>query len=101
MPVRPPVDDLEMFACQTMPTTRDAGFQELVRVLEETIQAGVTSVGFEYNGGELLVFHRVGNVGLGVARIHKELQQSVIEALVNRAGLTRKSKGKMRVTLLA
>ena len=75
-------------------------FQELVRVLEEAVRSGVTSLGFEYQGRELIVFHQAGCVGLGAARIPQELQQAVIEELVKRAGLSRKPKGKMKVSLL-
>lgn len=75
-------------------------YHELVRVLEQAVQAGVTSLGLEYKGRELFVFHQVGPVGLGAARIAEELHQAVIEELVERAGLARKPKGKMQVTLL-
>ena len=78
----------------------DAGFQELVRVLEEAVQAGIASIGLEYQDRELMVFYQVGIVGLGAARIAKDMQQAVINELVKRAGLSRKSKGKMQVTLL-
>ena len=78
----------------------DTAFRELVRILEEAVQAGVTSLGLEYQGRELIVFHQAGIVGLGAARISEDLQQSVIEELVKRAGLSRKSKGKMQVSLL-
>jgi hypothetical protein len=78
----------------------NAAYQELVRVLEQAVQAGVDSVGLEYKGRELMVFHHAGPVGLGAGRIAEDMQQAVIEELVNRAGLSRKSKGKMQVTLL-
>jgi len=78
----------------------DQAFRELVRVLEGAVQAGVTSIGLEYKGRELMVFHQAGMVGLGAARIPQELQEAVIEEIVNRAGLSRKSKGKMQVRLL-
>ncbi len=78
----------------------NAAFHELVRVLEQVVQAGVTSIGLEWKGRELMVFHQAGPVGLGAARIAEELQQAVIEELVERAGLGRKAKGKMQVTLL-
>ena len=78
----------------------DHAFLELVRVLEGAVQAGVTSIGLEYKGRELMVFHQAGMFGLGAARIPQDLQQGVIEELVKRAGLSRKSKGKMPVNLL-
>ena len=82
-----------------MPDNTEA-FQELVRVLEQAAQAGIASLGLEWKGRELMVFHQVGPVGLGAARIAEDLQKAVIEELVNRAGLARKSKGKIKVTLL-
>jgi hypothetical protein len=75
-------------------------FQELLRVLEEALRAGAHSVGLEYKGRDLMVFHHVGNLGLGVSRIPQKLQQVVIAELVRRAGLSRKSRGKMQVSLL-
>ncbi len=74
-------------------------FQELVRVLEEAVRAGVVSVGLEYKGRDLIVFHNVGSVGLGASHIPQELQEAVIEEMVKRAGLSRKSRGKMQVCL--
>lgn len=78
----------------------DQAFRELVRVLEEAVRAGVASIGFEYEGRELIVFYQAGNVGVGAARIPKDLQAGVIEELVNRAGLERRAKGKMSVNLM-
>jgi hypothetical protein len=78
----------------------DKAFQELVRVLEEAARAGAHSVGLEYKGRDLMVFHNFGNAALGAARIPQELQQDVVAELVKRAGLSRKSRGKMRVSLL-
>src|SRR6516225_4973067 len=75
-------------------------FQELVRVLEEAVRAGVNSIGLEYKGRELMVFHQAGPLGLGASRIPQELQQDVIAELVKRAGLSRKSRGKMQIRLL-
>jgi hypothetical protein len=74
--------------------------QELVRVLEEAVRVGVTCVGLEYKGGELMVFHQTGPLGLGAGRIAQELQQEVIGELVKRAGLSRKSRGRMQINLL-
>ncbi len=82
------------------PDNSARAFQELVGVLEEAVRAGVTSVGLEYKGRELMVFHQAGPLGLGATRIAEDLQQAVIEELVNRAGLGQKSRGRMRVMLL-
>jgi hypothetical protein len=75
-------------------------FQELVRVLEEAVRAAAHSVGLEYKGRDLMVFHNFGNTALGASRIPQELEQDVIEELVKKAGLSRKSRGKMQVSLL-
>ena len=88
---------------RTMPDNTensDKAVQELVRVLEEAIRAGAHSIGLEYKGRDLMVFHNFGNAGIGASRIPQELQQDVIEELVKRAGLARKSNGKMQVSLL-
>jgi hypothetical protein len=83
-----------------MPDNTDRAFEELVRVLEEAVRAGVNSIGLEYKGRELMVFHQAGPLGLGASRIPQELQQDVIAELVKRAGLSRKSRGKLQVNLL-
>jgi len=75
-------------------------FQELVRVLEEALRVGTHSVGLEYKGRDLMVFHQAGPLGLGAGRIPQELQQEVIAELVERAGLSRRSRGMMQVSLL-
>ena len=75
-------------------------FRELIRVLEEAIRAGADSVGLEYEDRNWIVYHNFGNTGLGAARIAKELQWDVINQIYERAGLSRKSKGKMQVSLL-
>ena len=78
----------------------ERAFQELVRVFEEALRAGVNSIGLEYKGRDLMVFHNVGSVGLSASRVSQELQQAVIEELVKRAGLSRKSRGRMQINLL-
>ena len=78
----------------------DEAFQELVRFLEGAIQAGVESVGLEYKGRDLLVFYQRGQMGIGAGSIPKNLQQAVIEEIVKGAGLERKSRRKIAVTLL-
>lgn len=78
----------------------EPAFRELVRVLEGAVQAGVDTVGVEYKGRDLMVFHSVGLLGLGATRIAEDLRQAVIEEIVKRAGLARKNKGKMQVDLL-
>ena len=68
-----------------MPDSTDnsaRAFEELVRVLKEAAAAGVNSIGLEYKGGALMVFHQVGPLGLGAGCISKKLQQEVIAELV-------------------
>lgn len=75
-------------------------FREIVRVLECAIQAGVDSVGLQYKGRKLMIFHQRGQMGFGAGLIPEDLQEAVIEEIVKGAGLKRKSRGKMPVTLL-
>lgn len=82
------------------PSDSDKGSRELLRVLEEAVEAGSNSHGLEYEGRDLIVYHNYGNTGLGAVRIPKESQQDVIGELVKRAGLSRKSKGKFQIGLL-
>jgi hypothetical protein len=42
-------------------------FQELVRVLDEAVRAGVNSIGLQYKGRELIVFHQTGPLGVRAA----------------------------------
>ena len=49
----------------------------------------------EYQDRELMVFYQAGIVDLGAARIANSLRRAVINELVKRAGLPRKSKSKM------
>lgn len=78
----------------------DAGYQELVRVLEDAVQAGVTNLGFEYKGRELMVFHQGASVGLGADRIVENLEKPVIKELIKRARFAEGAKGTMKITLL-
>jgi hypothetical protein len=57
-------------------------------------------LGLEYKGRDLMVFHNVGNIGLGAGRIPQELKQDVIAELAKRAGLSRKSRSKMQASFL-
>lgn len=78
----------------------DEAFQEIVRVLEGAVQAGVDSVGLEYKGRDLLVFYQHGQMGLGAGSIPPELQEAVLGEIVQRARLERRPKGKMQAALL-
>ena len=58
------------------------------------------SVGLEWKGEDLLVFHESGGMGYGATRITKQVQLDVIAEIVKRAQLGRKHKGNMRLRLL-
>jgi hypothetical protein len=70
--------------------------KELIRVLEAAVRAGVDSVGLEWRGSDLLVFHDSGNVG----KIAKPLQLEFIAEIMTRAHIGRKHKGNMHLRLL-
>ena len=75
-------------------------YKELIRVLEAAVWAGVESVGLEWKGSDLRVFHNIGNMGYGATKIAKELTLEVIAEIVSRAKLARKHKGNMPIRLL-
>ncbi len=71
--------------------------KELIRVLEAAAWAGVDSVGLEWQGDDLLVFH--AGEGHAATKIPKRLQLEVIAEIVSRAQIGRKHKGTMRLSL--
>ncbi len=71
-------------------------FKELIRVLEAAAWAGVESVGLEWKGDDLLIFHENGSVG----KIAKPLQLELIAEIMKRAQIGRKHKGNFRLRLL-
>jgi hypothetical protein len=75
-------------------------FKEIVRVLEAALWTGSESIGLEWKGNDLLVFHDSGNTGLAATMIAKQLQLDVIGEIVKRAKLLRKHKGNFRIRLL-
>jgi type II secretory ATPase GspE/PulE/Tfp pilus assembly ATPase PilB-like protein len=75
-------------------------YRALLHVLEEAARTGVSSIELEYEDRELIVYYFVGDTGVGAPDIPRELQQAVIQELVEKAGLSRKPKGKMQVSLL-
>jgi hypothetical protein len=78
----------------------DRAYQELIRVLEDAIRVGADSLEMEYEDRNWIVYHNFGNTGLGAARIANELQWDVINQIHERAGLSRKTRGKMQLSLL-
>ena len=49
-------------------------FKELIRVLEAAASTGVESVGLEWRGSDLLVFHDTGSKGYVATKVAKPLQ---------------------------
>jgi hypothetical protein len=90
-----------MISDENAPTPEDddksaMAFKELIRVLEAAAWAGVESVGLEWKGDELLIFHENGNVG----KIAKTLTLEVIAEIMKRAQIERRHKGNMRLIIL-
>ncbi len=78
----------------------EKAFRELIRILEETVQAGADCLELEWEDRELVVYQYHGNAGIGAVAIPKELQDAVTREIVRRAKLTRNPTGKMLLTLL-
>jgi hypothetical protein len=76
----------------------DMAFKELIRVLEAAASSGVESIGLEWQGDDLLVFH--ASDGHAATTIPKHLQLEVIAEIVGRAKIGCKQKGNMRLPLL-
>jgi hypothetical protein len=76
----------------------EMAFKELIRVLEAAVLAGVESLGLEWQGDDLLVFH-ASEVN-AAAKIPKRLQLAIVAEIVGRAQIGRKHKGNMRLSLL-
>ena len=76
----------------------EMAFKELVRVLEAAASSGVESIGLEWQGDDLLVFH--ASEGHAATKIPKHLQLEFIAEIVKRAQIGRKHKGNMRLRLL-
>ena len=54
----------------------------------------------EWEGRDLIAYQCLGHTAVGTAPFPQELQEPVLEEIVKRAGLCRKARGKMLVTLL-
>ena len=74
--------------------------RELIRVMEAAASIGVESVGLEWRGSDLLVFHDGGTDGYVATKIAKPLQLEVIAEIVKRAHIGRRHKGSMPLRLL-
>ena len=78
----------------------EMAFKELTRILEAAALAGVESIGLEWQGDDLLVFHDTGSKGCVATKIAKPLQLELIAEIVSRAQIGRRHKGNMRLPLL-
>jgi hypothetical protein len=78
----------------------EKAFRELIRILEETIQAGADCLELEWEDRELVAYQYHGSAGIGAVAISKELQDAVIKEIVKRASLHRKPTGKLLLSLL-
>ena len=77
----------------------ERAFRELVRVLEDAVRAGADSVELEWEGRDLMAFQCLGHAAVGTGPFSRDLQSAVLEEVIQRAGLRRKSKGRMLLTL--
>jgi hypothetical protein len=76
------------------------GFQELIRVLEEAVQARADCLELEWEGQDLVVYQYFGHTGVGAVSIPRELQKAVLREIAKRAKLAHKPTGTMPLTLL-
>jgi hypothetical protein len=77
----------------------EGAFQYLVGVLEEAVRAGADSVGLEREGGDLMVVQYSKNSGLALGPIPKELEQTLVDEIIDRAGLTDTARGEIQIYL--
>ena len=75
-------------------------FEELARILEESVKAGADSLELEWEDRDLVAYQYVGYTGLGAVPFPPDLQEAVIREIVRRAKLTRNPTGTMLLTLL-
>jgi len=75
-------------------------FQHIVRILEGALKAGATAAGLKREGDDLMVVHYFKSMGRAEAPIPPDLEETVIEEIVKRAGVTDQFQGTMPVVLL-
>jgi len=78
----------------------DRAFNELVRILEEAVQAGADCLELEWEDRDLVAYQYFGGTGIGAAAIPEELREAVLREIVRRAKLSHKLTGTMPLTLL-
>ena len=79
---------------------QSVGLQALQKILEDALREGADAVELEYVDEGLEVCRMFGNTGLGNVLTDRELIGGIISAVVERAGLETRSRGKMHIDLL-
>ncbi len=74
--------------------------QALQKILEDALREGADTVELEYVDQGLEVCRMFGDTGLGDVLTDHELIGGIISALVEKAGLETKPRGKMHIDLL-
>ena len=63
------------------------------------VRAGADSVGLEREHGDLTVVQYSGNSGMEIGPIPKELEQTLVDEIIDRAGLAHTSRGEIQIYL--
>ena len=79
---------------------QSVGLQVLQKILEDALREGADAVELEYVDQGLEVCRMFGNTGLGDVLTDRELNREIISAVVERAGLETRPRGKMHIDLL-
>jgi len=80
--------------------TQSVGLQVLQQILEDALREGADVVELEYVDQGLEVCWMFGSTGLGNVLTDRELNREIISAIVERAGLETRPRGKMHINLL-
>jgi hypothetical protein len=83
-----------------MTENADKALHELVRILEEAVQAKADCLELEWEGGDLVAYQYLGSTGVGAASIPEEIRTAILREIIRRAKLTRNPTGTMPITLL-
>ena len=78
---------------------QSVGLQVLQKILEDALREGADAVELEYVDEGLEVCRMFGSTGLGNVLMDRELIGGIISAVVERAGLETRSRGKMHIDL--
>ena len=78
----------------------EQAFPYIVRLLEKAVTAGATAVELKREEQDLMVVHCFKSTGQAVAPIPPDMEETVIEEIVKRAGLADNSRGVISVVLL-